>query len=553
LHGGKAVVQEYSTEEYSAAGSEPVEGKARSLEEVTAEELLMSFPPDPARPEWMLTRFPVMPEEYQRLNEAAAEPETGAAAAEAALTDATTEDDDTEEELRAMEAPEGETVAEMAPVEAAPNLIASFQGIPQTAFRPPDNTVAVGPNDVMVAVNTDLAVYTKSGVLRFRWANMTTLFSPVLPSGATIFDPRVAYDHYERRWIVIAAARRASPPGSWLMLGVSQGADPGGAYWVWALNATLNGSSPTNNWADYPMLGFDTQGIYISSNMFQFGGGFQYTKLRILNKAEVYAGGTGTNHFIRWYDYWDLRNPDSSMAFTVQPAVHFRGTGGNPPAYLINALWPGGDSLTLWTLSNPVGYWIGGTSSLSRASVSCRRYDLPPDASQRDSGVRIETNDARLLSAIYQFVGGIHRIWTCHTSRHTWSGESEARSVVQWYEIDVPSRNVVQQNRYGASGRYYYFPAIQTDISRNAYIVFGRSGSTEYAQLRRTGRRVISPPNDLDNSAIIKSGESSYTGLRWGDYFGICRDGGNSSIVWMYGEYARAGNTWGSWVGETRY
>src|SRR5262245_41095149 len=52
-----------------------------------------------------------------------------------------------------------------------------------------------------------------------------------------------------------------------------------GAYWVWALDATLNGATATNNWADYSRLGFDTQAIYISSNTFAMGGGFQFAKL----------------------------------------------------------------------------------------------------------------------------------------------------------------------------------------------------------------------------------------------------------------------------------
>jgi hypothetical protein len=34
-----------------------------------------------------------------------------------------------------------------------------------------------------------------------------------------------------------------------------------------------------------------------------------------------------------------------------QPAAHFRGLGGNPPAYLVNAIWPSSNTLTLWTLS----------------------------------------------------------------------------------------------------------------------------------------------------------------------------------------------------------
>ncbi len=534
--------------EYASGGSNPVSGAARSsLAELGAEEL-MALPPSPARPPWMVNRFPVDPAEYARLIEAAQQPGPAGAAAG---TDATTEDEDREALAAVLDVPEGEVA--VPPEAAAPGLTRSFEGIPQTAWIPPDNTIAVGPSDVLVAVNTDLAGYRKDGTLRFRWPNMTTLFSPVLPAGASLFDPRLAYDHYAQRWIVVVDARRGTPAGSWIMVGVSQGPDPAGAYWVWALDATVDGATATSNWADYSTLGFDTQGIYISSNMFAFNGGFQYTKLRILQKAELYAGGSGANHAIRWYDFWNLRNPDNSLAFTVQPAVHFRGTGGNPPAYLVNALWPGGSTLTLWTLTNPVAFWAGGTPTLARVAVSCRDYDLPPGARQRGSDVRIATNDSRLLNAVFQNVGGVQRLWTCHTTKHTWPNEAEARAVAQWYEIDIPSRAVVLQNRYGAAGRYYYFPAIQTDLARNAYLVVSRSGADEYAQLRQTGRRVGDPPNDLQNSTLVKAGEGSYTRGRGGDYFGIARDGGVASTVWMYGEYADTGDTWGTRVCATRF
>ncbi len=536
-------------EDYGSGASEPVDGASRNLEEVTMAEL-MALPPTPARPEWMVTRFPVDMEEWQKLELAARTADPAQAALEA-LEDTTTPDQDREVEALIADPPEDEVAT--APEIAAPGVTASFDGIGQTAWQPPDPTIAVGPNDVLVAVNTDLAGYTKTGTLRFRWPNMTTLFSPVLPTGASLFDPRLAYDHYASRWIVVVDARRASPAGSWIMVGVSQGPDPAGSYWVWALDAALDGSTTTNNWADYSTLGFDTQAIYISSNMFKVGGSFQYSKLRILNKTELYAGGVGPGHSVRWYDLWNLKNPDGSLAFTIQPAVHFRGTGGNPPAYLVNALWPSGNKLIMWTLSNPLALWSGGAPALAKTTVSCRSYDLPPSALQSGTTTRIATNDSRLLNAIYQNAGGTQRLWTCQTSKHTWSGDSEARSVVQWYEINVPTNAVVQQNAYGASGKYYFFPAIQTDRLRNAYVVFSRSSASEFVQARQTGRKVGDPANDLQNSALVKAGVASYTGGRWGDYLGICRDGGDSSVVWMYGQYAGAGNTWATRVCKTKF
>jgi hypothetical protein len=317
----------------------------------------------------------------------------------------------------------------------------------------------------------------------------------------------------------------------------------------------VDGSNATSNWADYPMLGFDTQAIYITGNMFDSGaGGFQYAKLRIFNKAEVYGGGTGANHFIRWWDFWNLTNPDGSKAFTVQPAVHFQGLGGNPNAYLVNGEFTDGDSLTLWTVGNPLGMWTGGAPTLTRTGVPVATYALAPNAIQRDGGTsRIATNDTRLLNAVFQSNSGTQRLWTSHTIAYTWPGENEARSIIRWYEIDVPSQSIAQSNGFGRAGAYYYFPAIQTDIGRNAHLVFGRSSENEYAHSRQTGRRTTDAPNDLQGSAAISTGLSAYTGDRWGDYFGICRDPADRSVVWMYGEHADSGGQWATRVASTQF
>jgi hypothetical protein len=527
---------------YDGAPSDEVPGEARSMVDLTMEELLAP-PPDPSRPEWMVTRFPVDMDEYRALEIKAREPDPAGA-----LEPLDVQVDEESAEIEGNP-PEDEALESLAPA-----ALANFDGISQTAFRPPDCTVAVGPNDVMVAVNVDLVGYTKAGVQRFRWANFTALFNPVLPAGATMFDPKLAYDHYANRWIVCIAARRAAPAGSWILLAVSQGSDPAGAYWLWATDARLDGGTVTNNWSDYPMLGFDAQAIYVSTNQFAFGGGFSYAKVRIFNRAELYAGGVGPSHNIRWWDFWGLRNADDTLSFSSQPACHYQGTGGNPPAYLVNALFPGGSALTLWTLGNPVGLWTGGAPSLARVAVACRSYDLPPDALQRDGGTtRIETNDTRLLNALFQSVAGTQRLWTTHTSRVSWPGDAEARSMIQWYEIDVPTKTVVQQNGFGLSGSHYYFPVIQTDIARNAVLAFGRSSANEYGQFRQTGRRVGDAANTLQGSALVKVGEASYNGGRWGDYFGVARDPSDARTIWMSGEYAGTGNTWKTRACSAKY
>jgi hypothetical protein len=529
-----------SQEKFYKSGEGPkVQGASRSPQDVTATELMTSFGPNPSREPLRVTRFPVSVEEFASLKAKA----TKARPAAKGVQDIQIQEDLSPELEKEM----GEK-AEYDPTSRqmlAPAILTSFQSIQQTAFRPPDCTIAVGPSDVMVAVNTRMAVYSKTGTLRLTW-EFDAMFRPVLPAGARLFDPVLAYDHYFNRWMVVLVATRGNPQGAWFLVAVSQTSNPVGAYWIWALDATLDGSTPSNNWADYPHLGFDFQAIYITANMFRFGGNFSYVKLRILNKNQLYSGGAAG-----WYDFWNLRNPDGSLSFTVQPSVHFTGiptTPVNIPAYLINALWPGGSSLTKWTLLNPLA-----SPTLSRRAVNCMTYNLQPDGQQLGTSVPIETNDTRLLNAIYQFsAGGEKRLWTCHTVGHTWSGTSSSVSVLQWYEIDVTSNTIAEQGLFGARGKFYFFPAIQTNISRDAFIVFGRSSSTEYAQLRETGKRSTAPLNALEPSALIKAGEGPYTGGRWGDYFGICRDPSDPKTVWMNGEYAETGDTWGTWTCSTR-
>src|SRR3954451_7160915 len=205
------------------AGSEPQAGLARSFADLTREELL-ALPPSPTRHRAFIERFPVPIEEYEALKVTARE---GGQTPFAPSGEPDVQVD-LESPGNAIDGnpPEDGDFGDGRPAQA-PTSLANFEGIPQTAFRPPDCTVAVGPNDVLVAVNVDLVGYTKAGVQRFRWANFTALFNPVLPPNAQMFDPKLAYDHYANRWIVCIAARRPTPQqGSWILMGVSQTPDP---------------------------------------------------------------------------------------------------------------------------------------------------------------------------------------------------------------------------------------------------------------------------------------------------------------------------------------
>lgn len=92
----------------------------------------------------------------------------------------------------------------------APVALGNFQGIADTGWFPPDCTMAAGPQHVMLAVNSSVAIYTKAGAVAQAARTLSTWFGNVI-SQAKIFDPRLLYDQHANRWLLVAAALPSDP------------------------------------------------------------------------------------------------------------------------------------------------------------------------------------------------------------------------------------------------------------------------------------------------------------------------------------------------------
>jgi hypothetical protein len=75
-------------------------------------------------------------------------------------------------------------------------------------------------------------------------------------------------------------------------------------------------------------LGVDNLALYVTSNQFAFGGGFQYAKIRVIPKAGPYSGGAA-----RYFDFVGMKNGNNTMAFTIQPCHTF---GAPQVEYLVS-------------------------------------------------------------------------------------------------------------------------------------------------------------------------------------------------------------------------
>ena len=422
---------------------------------------------------------------------------------------------------------------------AAPVAATNFAGITATGWLPPDCTLAAGPAHLLVSVNSSLALYTKAGAAVFQ-RSLTQWFANVA-TGLTIFDPKALFDQHAGRWVLLAVAILSNPKTSVHLLSVSATADPNGPWRNYRFDAMRDGNVVSNNWADYPSLGVDNQALYVTTNMFAFGGGFQYVKLRVIPKAGPYAGGAAP-----FNDFVGLRNADNTLAFTVQPCHTF---GAPNVEYLVNTQFPSGNTMSVWRVVNGAG-----APTLSRTQVAISPFSLAPNADQKGGNAPLNTGDVRVLHAVFRG----DSIWTAFTTAHNW-GVGANRAAIQWCQIRAAVPAVVQQGVYGASTGHYFYPAACPDGNGNVTMVFSRSATTEFGSIRFTGRRATDPLGAMQASASLQAGVANYVGLdnsgrnRWGDYNGVASDPANPRAVWFYSEFASAPNTWATWVGSAMF
>ena len=472
------------------------------------------------------TRYPISNEAFEALKVAA--PEASLAASTAVPSKDVKKRGVAPQAMEAL-APGNEPAA-------APVASTNFAGISATGWLPPDCTMAVGPAHVLASVNSSVAVYTKAGVALLQ-RTLTQWFANVA-QGMTIFDPKALFDQHAGRWVLLAVAITNSPKASLHLLSISTTSDPMGPWRNYRFDAMRNGNTLTNNWADFPALGVDNQALYVTSNMFAFGGGFQYAKIRVIPKAGPYAGGGAP-----FFDFTGMKNADNTVAFTIQPSHTF---GAPQVEYLANTGFPSANYLTVWRIVNPTTAPV-----LTRTQVPVSPYSLAPNAVQPGGATLLNTGDVRVLHAVFRG----DSLWTSFTTAHNW-GAGANRAAIQWCQIRAAVPAVVQQGVFGASSADYFYPAACPDANGNVTVVFSRSSASQFGSIAYTGRRATDPLGTLQGSAVLKAGLASYVGLdsggrnRWGDYNGIASDPANGRVVWMYSEYASAVNTWGTWVGS---
>ncbi len=405
---------------------------------------------------------------------------------------------------------------------------------------PPDPTIAVGPNHVIVLTNNDngILIFDKEGNL-LQSINSGQWWRAVWPSENG--DPQIIYDHFDNRWVMLFMQIDDNALTAGNLIAFSDDDDPFGTWTMYRMDTRMHGTTDSDTWGDYPQMGFDDQAIYIMTRCFTFPGYLQYNKIRIISKAELYGANAGP---VTYTDIWDITAPGgASHPDVIHPSFNY--STGNVH-YFLYANSSGANYYYIYQLTDPIGSPV-----LTGSVISVSNYGRAPDAQQLGSEIPIYAWGSGVKTAPV-FKDGY--LYATHSIRNS---SNSSYGSVKYLKIDVSTNALIENYELGAVGYYYIYPAIAIDKDNNVMITCSRSGDDEYAGSYFLGRRATDPPG-LSNAYTLQPGLAPYvctfcgTRNRWGDYLGVYTDPANEYEFWMVSEYAASTNTYAISIGNTR-
>jgi hypothetical protein len=471
-----------------------------------------------------------------------------------------------------------------------PTTGTAFLGIGYGCGRayPPDMALAVGPTAVLQVVNSCIGVFSKSGAIAAGFPKHLNAFLG-LGASAFPFDPRALYDWVNNRYIVSAVRFDDAKKLSILYVAVSRSSDPSGGWNVYRFNMVGQLILGLNELADFPTLGQDRRGIYVSFNDFTNYPGnptFAGSVLMLLPKHKMYAGAS--------FQYWFLKGGSLATLDSIQPA-NVMSKGDNPRAEFMlssenfsNGLCGSGcNKLYVIAVSNPL--YVNKSAPPYEISIFpitiTNTFFMPPSAQQpgcSSGNCVIDTGDPRISGEVTYASGSLYGALT---TNGTGAGAGEAHFL--WFQIkpflndnapgctgafndkcpQIIGAEEVNEVCYGCTSGFAdslsdYYPTVQPDLEGNVTVMYNFSGASEYPSVGYSSNRVTQLPGDMhDPGYTLQSGLAEYQRLdsngfnRWGDYTATAIDlsPAKQPSFWFAGESSKSTDRWRTAIGRNLY
>ncbi|MDP7009171.1 MAG: hypothetical protein QGI78_06335 [Phycisphaerales bacterium] len=399
-----------------------------------------------------------------------------------------------------------------------------FEAIVNTPWSPPDPSLAVGPNHVVVTVNMAIAFYDKDGNEEFS-ANLDSTGNPgffeEVGGGDFTFDPKCFYDPHAERFVVLALEQYGYDE-SWITIAVSDDSDPNGVWYKYRTWSVVTNTSNGNTyWVDYPGLGFDADFYYVTNNLFGLNnGGFGGVLYRIFDKTPMLVGDPVVIADIR-------KSGHVSMQCSQQ-------YGDSPSAFFVGRR--NSTELRIAHINDPLN------PSVVSEFVAVPNHGTPGGVS--NPGGSISALDGRIMNACYRNGS----LWTAHGI-----AGSGVTAVSRWYEIDLSSWPstapvLLQSGDTPVTNQSTFFPAVAANKRGEVAIVVASANSSTYPELYIVGRKQDDTLGQFGVPTQVATGTHGADG-RWGDYFDMTVDPNNDTRFWYIGEY-QTNQGWQTYVGN---
>ena len=530
----------------------------------------------------------------------------------------------------------------------APDVLTSFDGINhnqqrfgtpnQFSLEPPDQGLCVGSDGagnvrVLEVVNDTLRVFTTGGAALtppvalnafYGYAPAIIRPTPTNPTtfGPFVTDPSCIYDVSTARWFLVVLTIDTFPHvGSdglqhfagtnHLDLAVSNSSDPTGTWTIFRIpvqddgtqgtpdhgcsaghdTATPLPTNPTACFGDYPHIGSNADGIFLTTNEYSFFGvEFHGAQVYALSKSQLVSGGPANmtqfdthgldtfgfarNGFTLWPSVTPTANGYGGGDSSNGGTEYFLSSNGGAEAHDTGdgkSTFHPSTQLLVWSLTNTSSLSGSPSLTLTNNNVGAGLYTLPPSAVQKsgnqplktclnstscsqflegindqfaEKSANLDSNDTRMQQVTW--VNGA--LWgAIDTGVNTSSG---THAGIEWFKVSAAGGSggaSLAGSGYVALGNdNLTYPAIGITTSGNGVMAFTVVGSdfypsAGYALIGSGGVGDIhiaamgqGPDDGFTNYRFFANPPSFTARPRWGDYGAAVPMGGS---VWIASEY----------------
>jgi hypothetical protein len=424
---------------------------------------------------------------------------------------------------------------------------------------PPDTNGEVGATQYVQTVNTDFAVYSKTGaVLRTAtpinqlWAN-TSGECKTHNEG----DPVVLYDQLAGRWLISQfIAQPASGEQYGECIAVSTSSDATGSYYLYEF---LFGPDV---FFDYPKLGVWPDGYYMMANQFPSTGAtssgvgvfaFERSKMLLGQPARVVFFDE-SQHNPPGGQYIGMLPGDldgSSLPPSGSP--NWFSEVDDPTGVPPTSVGDTGFDMRLWKFhvdwTNPASSTFGnnGAPNTTLPVPAFVRpqcvYGYGDCAPQEGGPQQLDVLGDRLMFRMpYRNFGSYASLVLNH------SVHANGKIGIRWYEVRIPrggTPSIYQQGTYAPDDTttnplWRWMGSIAQDRNGDTALGYSASGPNDFPSIRYTGRAAGDPLGQMtqaEQTAFTGTGPQTEVEGRWGDYSDLTVDPSDDCTFWYTQEY----------------